>query len=188
MCVSRTRANAFCMQSRTFFAHPQAHTMAYTSRSACMQSAGASGRGNPRLGSRHNVTICQLALSKSICDTRLQEQSKRTNIPPRARRTSATAAIRQLLLHQGNRTYGSGSTWAMSSLLHSFHAAGLTGRGADSPAESSTGSCTWLASAASLLTRARKRRLCQIACTRQPRKFGTPDGQNTYSGKKLNLN
>jgi hypothetical protein len=156
MCVCARALTHFAC-SRALFSHTRkhTHTMTYTSRTACMQKRRRIWEGNPRLGSRHNVTICQLALSKSICDTRLQEQSKRTNIPPRARRTSATAAIRQLLLHQGNRTYGSGSTWAMSSLLHSFHAAGLTGRGADSPAESSTDFCTWLASAASLLSRAR---------------------------------
>jgi hypothetical protein len=175
VCVSCTRAHAFRMQSRTFFAHPQAHTMAYTSLSACMQSAGASGRGNPRLGSRHNVTICQLALSKSICDTRLQEESERRNISPRVRSAAdmshrcyqaAAAAPRQHQILCPGLDYGSGSTGAMSRLLHSFHAAGLTVRGADSPAESSTGSCTWLASAASLLARARKRRPVQIACTR----------------------
>jgi hypothetical protein len=40
--------------------------------------------GHPRLGSRHNVTICQLALSKSICDTRLHEESEQHERTPPA--------------------------------------------------------------------------------------------------------
>jgi hypothetical protein len=163
-----------------------------------MQKRRRIWEGNPRLGSRHNVTICQLALSKSICDTRLQEESERRSIPPRARSAAdmshrcyqaAAAAPRQHhILGPGLDVWIRKHGGDEQSVLHSFHAAGLTGRGADSPAESSTGSCTWLASAASLLTRARKRRLCKL---RAPDNLGSSEpqtGQNTYSGKKLNLN
>ncbi len=153
VCVCRARAFSRFACSRAHFLQTCKHTHHNIHQSLSMHAeAQAHLGGNPRLGSRHNVTICQLALSRSICDTRLQEESERSHKPSRARSAADMshrfyqAAADSPMQHQRSCargwTYGSRSTEVMSSLMHSFHAAGLTGRGADSPAESSTGSCT----------------------------------------------